>query len=446
MSTAPPVEVAVGVVFRADGAVLLGQRVPGKPYAGWWEFPGGKLEPGETVAQALSRELHEELGLEVRSSLPWIVREFVYPHARVRLHFRRVYDFTGEPRSREGQAFAWLRPDSIDVAPLLPATVPVIAWLSLPPTLCRSAAAALGEEPFVAALVRRLREHRVGVLLLDEPALPPPAFERLFHRVLPLCRAHGVRVLVGPAHPASFGRAADGLLLSGSALEGACGRPAGRLVGVVAGGREGLERAAALGLDFALLDAGAAQALALEAAPLPVYLDIGGADGCPAEQARAAGAQGVAVGSSFWQDASEGGLGMDVRSIEAQLAPMFPGLMGVRIEEASPERVVASMLVRPDLCTAGSTLHGGAFMAFADTLGAVATVLNMPAGARTTTIESKTNFMSGAPVGSTVRAVCTPLHRGRSTMVWQTEITSAAGKRCAIVTQTQMVLPAPAAS
>ena len=377
MSTALPVEVAVGVVFRADGAVLLGQRVPGKPYAGWWEFPGGKLEAGETVAEALARELHEELGLEVRSSSPWIVREFVYPHARVRLHFRRVFDFSGEPRSREGQAFAWLRPDSIDVAPLLPATVPVIAWLGLPQTLCRSAAAALGEERFAAALSRRLRERRVGALLLDEPGLPPPAFERLFHRVLPMCRAHGVRVLVGPAHPASFGRAADGALLSAAALEGASGRPAGRLVGAVAGDRDKLERAAALGLDFALLDAGAAQPpeRALEDAPLPIYIEGASSGDCP-ERARAAGAQGVAVGASFWQHEDEGGTGMDVRSIEAQLAPMFPGLMGVRIEEASPDRVVASMLVRPDLCTAGSTLHGGAFMAFADTLGAVATVLN----------------------------------------------------------------------
>lgn len=133
---------------------------------------------------------------------------------------------------------------------------------------------------------------------------------------------------------------------------------------------------------------------------------------------------------------------MDPATIQARFASTFPGLMGVTIEEAAPERVVATMRVRPDLCTSGSTLHGGAFMAFADTLGALATVLNLPAGARTTTIESKTNFMSGAPVGTTVRGVCTPLHRGRSTMVWQTELTSEAGKRCAIVIQTQMVLPA----
>lgn len=131
----------------------------------------------------------------------------------------------------------------------------------------------------------------------------------------------------------------------------------------------------------------------------------------------------------------------DMHAIQAQLAPLFPGLMGVQLEQADPDKVVATMVVRPDLCTAGSTLHGGAFMAFADTIGAVATVLNMPAGARTTTIESKTNFFSGAPAGSTVRAECTPLHRGRTTMVWQTVISSEAGKRCAMVIQTQLVLP-----
>lgn len=131
----------------------------------------------------------------------------------------------------------------------------------------------------------------------------------------------------------------------------------------------------------------------------------------------------------------------DMHAIQAQLAPLFPGLMGVQLEQADPDKVVATMVVRPDLCTAGSTLHGGAFMAFADTIGAVATVLNMPAGARTTTIESKTNFFSGAPAGSTVRAECTPLHRGRTTMVWQTVISSDAGKRCAMVIQTQLVLP-----
>ena len=133
---------------------------------------------------------------------------------------------------------------------------------------------------------------------------------------------------------------------------------------------------------------------------------------------------------------------IDVQALQQRLEPLFPGLMGVTLTEVTPERVVATMKVRPDLCTAGNILHGGAFMAFADTIGAVATVVNLPAGARTTTIESKTNFLAGAPAGTTVRAECTPLHKGRTTMVWQTEVRSDAGKLCAVVTQTQLVIPA----
>jgi 1,4-dihydroxy-2-naphthoyl-CoA hydrolase len=128
--------------------------------------------------------------------------------------------------------------------------------------------------------------------------------------------------------------------------------------------------------------------------------------------------------------------------IQQVMQPLFPGLMGVEIEEAAPEKIVASMLVRPDLCTAGGVCHGGAFMAFADTIGAVGTVMNLPAGTRTTTLESKTNFLGAAPVNTRITAESTPLHRGKTTMVWQTMIRSEAGKLCAVVTQTQMVLPA----
>jgi 1,4-dihydroxy-2-naphthoyl-CoA hydrolase len=132
----------------------------------------------------------------------------------------------------------------------------------------------------------------------------------------------------------------------------------------------------------------------------------------------------------------------DVRKkIQDTLNPLFPGLMGMEIGEVSPERVVATMLVRPDLCTTGETLHGGAIMAFADTLGAIGTIVNLPQGARTVTIESKTNFIGAARVGTRVTGETTPLHRGRTTMVWQTLIKNESGKLCAAVTQTQMVLP-----
>ncbi len=130
-------------------------------------------------------------------------------------------------------------------------------------------------------------------------------------------------------------------------------------------------------------------------------------------------------------------------SVQQKLQPLFPGLLGIELTEVGPERVVASMQVRPELCTTGAILHGGAIMAFADTLGAVATFVNLPEGARTATIESKTNFLGAAPAGSRVTGECTPFHRGRTTMVWQTMIRSEAGKLCAVVIQTQMVLPAP---
>ena len=131
---------------------------------------------------------------------------------------------------------------------------------------------------------------------------------------------------------------------------------------------------------------------------------------------------------------------LDPAAIQQRLAPLFPGLMGVEVLEASQDRIVARLSVRPELCTAGGILHGGAIMAFADTLGAVGTLLNLPAGARTTTTDSSTKFIGAAPVGTTVTGECTAFHRGRTTMVWQTQVRTEAGKLCAVVTQTQLVM------
>ena len=133
-------------------------------------------------------------------------------------------------------------------------------------------------------------------------------------------------------------------------------------------------------------------------------------------------------------------MNLDVEQIQRLLQPLFPGLMGVRITEASPTRVVATMEVRQDLTTGGHILHGGAHMAFADTLGAVGTILNLPEGKRTTTTDSSTKFIAGAAANTTVTGECVALHRGRTTMVWQTSIRNAEGKLCSVVTQTQLVL------
>ena len=131
---------------------------------------------------------------------------------------------------------------------------------------------------------------------------------------------------------------------------------------------------------------------------------------------------------------------LDLDTVQKLLQPLFPGLMGVRLTEAAADRVVAEMAVRPELCTAGGILHGGAYMAFADTLGAVGTLLNLPAGKRTTTTDSSTKFIAGARVDTVVTGESVALHRGRTTMVWQTSIRNADGRLCAVVTQTQLVL------
>ncbi len=126
-SSAAPVDVAVGILMKPNGEVLLGQRPEGKPYAGYWEFPGGKVEAGEAILDALKREFMEELGIQILSAEPWCGVQYVYPHAHVRLHFYLSREWSGEPQSLEGQVFAWQ--GEVDVAPLLPATVPLIEWI-----------------------------------------------------------------------------------------------------------------------------------------------------------------------------------------------------------------------------------------------------------------------------------------------------------------------------
>ena len=124
-----PVDVAVGVLIDAEGRFLLTSRPAGKVYAGYWEFPGGKLEAGESVEQALRRELHEELGITIGAVQPWKVELMDYEHARVRLHFCKVFDWNGDFEMREQQTMAWQRLP-VEVAPVLPGTLPVLRWFA----------------------------------------------------------------------------------------------------------------------------------------------------------------------------------------------------------------------------------------------------------------------------------------------------------------------------
>jgi 8-oxo-dGTP diphosphatase len=124
-----PVDVAVGVLINADGEFLLTSRPVGKVFAGYWEFPGGKLEAGESVARALARELHEELGIDIGTAHPWKVELMDYPHARVRLHFCKVFEWRGAFEMREQQAMAW-QTLPVQVFPVLPGTIPVLEWFA----------------------------------------------------------------------------------------------------------------------------------------------------------------------------------------------------------------------------------------------------------------------------------------------------------------------------
>ena len=313
------VDVAVGVVQRDDGAVLIGQRPAGKPYAGWWEFPGGKLEAGESVADALARELHEELGLEDLESTPWVVREHAYPHATVRLWFRRVWRWRGEPRSREGQALVWRPADAIDVAPLLPASIAPIGWLRLPSIHRISCAAELGVQAFERALGRALDaladtgSHEPLLLQLREPELPERDVEALFGRLRRLRAARPLRIVVSSRHPASFAHAVDGVHLTARDLAAARVRPPGRWVGASCHEAAELAAADALGCDFATFGPvlptrshPGAPTLGLDgfatriaATPLPVYA-LGGMRVGDLAAARGAGAHGVAAMRAAW--------------------------------------------------------------------------------------------------------------------------------------------------
>ena len=313
------VEVAVGVVLRDDGAVLIGQRVPGKPYAGWWEFPGGKLEAGESVADALARELNEELGLEAVESAPWVVRGHAYPHATVRLYFRRVRRWRGEPQSREGQALVWRPPGAVDVAPLLPAAIAPIGWLRLPSCYRISCAAEMGVSAFEQALGRALdaaADLRAAPMLLQlrEPGLPEDEFERLFGRLRRLRETRGLQIVVSSRHPASFAHAVDGVHLTSRDLLAARARPRGRWVGASCHDATGLAAAGTLGCDFAVFGPvlptvshpgaptlgfdGLSRDIAL--APVPVYA-LGGLSVSDLPAAEAAGAHGVAMMRAAWR-------------------------------------------------------------------------------------------------------------------------------------------------
>ncbi len=292
------IEVAAAVIQRPDGAFLLAQRPAGKVYAGYWEFPGGKIEPDEAADKALARELNEELGIEVAQAYPWITRVYTYPHGTVRLQFFRIVAWRNEPRPLEDQAISWQAPGAPLAAPMLPANAPVLAALALPAEYAVTDARRFG----LAHLEARLRSG-LKLVQVREPALPVQERVRFTQQVIELAHRYGCKVMVKEPFAG-----ADGVHFTAAQLVQLDKRPDEGLAAASCHSREELERAMSLGLDFAVLGPIRDKSPALgwdgfrklaRYCSIPVYA-IGGLTRADLAQAWRAGAHGVAMIRGAW--------------------------------------------------------------------------------------------------------------------------------------------------
>jgi 8-oxo-dGTP diphosphatase len=301
-------EVAAAVIER-PGEFLLAQRPEGKPYPGYWEFPGGKIEPGESPREALARELEEELGIRVGQATPWITRVYAYTHATVRLHFWRVTAWDGEPRPLEDQAIRWQKVGAPDVSPMLPANAPVLSALALPPVMVVSNAAS-GIDAWVARLADRALAEPM-LVQVREKSMGRQKLQHLVSRVLVRARPFGSVVVVN-SDCGAFPQC-DAVHLTSRALMAAVQRPAGSLVGASCHDEAEVAHAVKLALDYVVV--GPVKATAshpgtqpmgwerferlASGLPMPVFA-IGGLRRADLPEARARGAHGVALlGAAF---------------------------------------------------------------------------------------------------------------------------------------------------
>lgn len=251
------VEVAAAVMLRAKGReFLLAQRPEGKVYAGYWEFPGGKVEPGETVRAALIRELQEELGITATACSPWLTRQFTYPHATVRLHFWRVTAWDGEigiTAPLEHAAVDWQSiGKSASVAPILPANDPILKALALPTSMAITMAESEGTERQLERLEKALKN---GLRLIQIRDKNWPQAQRLWfaETVTRLAHEHGALVLINDDEEIARRVGADGLHLSAAQLAACPSRPDFSWVGASCHNRAEITLAGQLGLDYTLL-------------------------------------------------------------------------------------------------------------------------------------------------------------------------------------------------
>jgi 8-oxo-dGTP diphosphatase len=318
MSERKQVAVAAAVIFR-DGPqgraqereFLLGQRAPGTFYPGYWEFPGGKVEPGEAPVDALKRELDEELGIRVEHCTPWITLTHEYEHAHVRLHFFRVERWSGRVHDHVHSALAWQTADALTVSPMLPANGPVMKSLRLPSRMAVTHAFQIGTAAQLDAIRQACHRGRL-VLQIREPVLDAPALD-FAREAIRIAHGHGSPVVLNGSADAAQALGADGVHLKAAQLAGLAVRPDFEWVGASCHTADELAQAVRLGLDYAV--AGSVLPTAshpdgdtlgwdgfstlIAGSPLPVFA-IGGLDDSHLARAQDCGAHGIAAIRGAW--------------------------------------------------------------------------------------------------------------------------------------------------
>lgn len=299
--------------MREDGMVLLGNRPEGKAWAGWWEFPGGKIEDGETPLEALQRELAEELGVQATEVYPWLVRTFDYPEKTVKLNFFIVKSWQGDPVGREGQKLSWQNPSVLTVEPMLPANTPILSALSLPPVYAITNMQDMGEALFFKALEFQLKKG-LKLIQVREKQLGRHALIAFAKRVIELARPYGAKVLINSEIDDVLKAGADGIHLNSVTLMGLSEKPNGLLVAASCHNAQEMAKAAQLNVDFVILSPVLPTRSHPEAQgigwgglreikqdyPLPVYA-LGGMQSSELKNAWQAGAHGIAMQRAVWE-------------------------------------------------------------------------------------------------------------------------------------------------
>ncbi|MCK5359064.1 MAG: Nudix family hydrolase [Gammaproteobacteria bacterium] len=305
-------KVAVAIIQAKDGRILFAERPAGKACAGEWEFPGGKIEPGETARQALFREIEEELAIHITQARPWITVTHVYPHATVLLHFFIVTAWTGDEHGMEGQKLSWQDVSNLTIAPLLAANAPVIRALLLPHIYAISCASEMGVEMFLQRLPQAIN-NGLRLLQLREKHLNNCQLKRLVDQILPITIPAGITVLANSSMPEEQLNRFSGIHLTSTHLMRLEQRPDFKYAGASCHNKQELQHAASLGLDFAVLSPVKAtpshpdaiplgtetMAELIAECPIPVYA-LGGMSLEDLDEIQSHGAQGIAMMRNAW--------------------------------------------------------------------------------------------------------------------------------------------------